>query len=136
VTDRDRIKQAMALLRRSGYWARMDAADCRACMNESIEARATRNGVPFDEVRFAQYTRQDALSLNKRGRLVRPLYLSWQGDPKEIEQAFLDAGLFVLVPDGPAKTFVVPVPSVQVVWNPYARDGAGGYVEERWTRWQ
>jgi ketosteroid isomerase-like protein len=138
MTHRDQVKQAFALLRRQGWIARLDYKDCRACAANDVTARLVARGLTeweIPEANVAFYSRADADAFHTNGDLKRDMYVSWNGDLKVLLAAFDEAGLIVEEPVDDRHSLRIPVPAVRIVWNPYARDGAGGFWEERWSQW-
>ena len=79
MTTKDQVNKAFAALRKAGYVAKQNWADCQSCGWAAIEEQYPGSG------KVVFYHFQDADAWDKKTKeLVSPLYLAWAGDGNEI----------------------------------------------------
>lgn len=103
-SDRERIKQAFRMLRKSGYACRMNYMCCGSCAAYGMET-----DYPDKPHVFWNRQTDDAFLWPRRGwggskceQLESVLYLSWSGDANIICDALIAEGLNVVKPDSDA----------------------------------
>jgi hypothetical protein len=82
VTKKD-VSKVFRALRQLGYYAKQDFACCLTCGWAEV---------PEGEEKVVFYHHQDSDAF-KKGILVRPLYLAWQGNANEIYNAITSNNL-------------------------------------------
>lgn len=86
-STRAKINMAFRRLRKAGYFAEQDFWCCNTCAGADMSDEELK--------KFVFYHNQDAESL-KGTKLVRDMYVSWEGDGAEIVKIFEDCGLAVM----------------------------------------
>lgn len=90
MSDKQKIKEAFAELRKNGFVARMNFSCCTNC---ALYELLDKYGKEMEDYVF--YNRQDNDSFDKNGNLKYGLFLKWGGNTNTIIDALTDKNLVV-----------------------------------------
>jgi len=92
--DRYRVKRAFEVLRKKGYFARMNFSCCGSCGTSEIDQIFQDNPEKYPDEKYVFYHNQDNDAYDKNGDFKK-LNLRWSGNPTTIILALIGQGLDV-----------------------------------------